>query len=441
MKWSTLDTLNRSADGTSTEIDFSARFDDIDWSELRGIYGWAALQYQAWARGHIEINAESPQTVTLQIDGILEFYVGKEHYFGGDFYSFGKAPVMLTLPPGRHRLDLRLIRDVRSMGGTGIPTIDLHIKAELSTPRLHVLSKHSIFPDIVDGRLSSPYASVSVRNASSTVVEIVRVVINDDGAISISAYDLIKSVQPGQTRSISLHLSSAAVCPPILNLTVFVREPGTQKTYEVKLPAIKLDQRSLQDMFRLTYRQPSGTVYYTMLRAPQISPKQSGMTKDVLPTLLNFHGAGLDADNPEMVRSLNGAGDLPAFVLFPTGGSSWSGDDWHQNGTTHVLSSISALEDWAKSGSWTGPRPDTDRWFVIGHSNGGQGTWQILTHHPDRIIAAAPVAGYLSIQSRRRVQMSDKCLQSSRLRTLSVLAPHGSCHQSHIGRVPLGLSP
>ena len=29
----------------------------------------------------------------------------------------------------------------------------------------------------------------------------------------------------------------------------------------------------------------------------------------------------------------------------------------------------------------------------------GQGTWFLLTHHPDKIIAAAPVSGYSSIDS------------------------------------------
>jgi Prolyl oligopeptidase family len=42
---------------------------------------------------------------------------------------------------------------------------------------------------------------------------------------------------------------------------------------------------------------------------------------------------------------------------------------------------------------------DTENWFVSGHSNGGQGTWYILLHHPDKVLAAAPVSGYLSIHT------------------------------------------
>lgn len=34
---------------------------------------------------------------------------------------------------------------------------------------------------------------------------------------------------------------------------------------------------------------------------------------------------------------------------------------------------------------------------MSGHSNGGQGAWYALTHRNDKIIAAAPLSGYLSI--------------------------------------------
>lgn len=40
-----------------------------------------------------------------------------------------------------------------------------------------------------------------------------------------------------------------------------------------------------------------------------------------------------------------------------------------------------------------------NKWLVVGHSNGGQGTWYTLTHHPDKVFAAAPLSGYSSIQN------------------------------------------
>ena len=34
----------------------------------------------------------------------------------------------------------------------------------------------------------------------------------------------------------------------------------------------------------------------------------------------------------------------------------------------------------------------------IGHSNGGQGAWYYMSHHPDSVIAGTPAAGYIKIQ-------------------------------------------
>ena len=70
-------------------------------------------------------------------------------------------------------------------------------------------------------------------------------------------------------------------------------------------------------------------------------------------------------------------------------------DTW---GFADIEGAIAALPSWIQLMSWTGPLPSHDIAF-IGHSNGGQGTWFALTHKPDMVRAAAPVSGYLSIQS------------------------------------------
>ena len=49
------------------------------------------------------------------------------------------------------------------------------------------------------------------------------------------------------------------------------------------------------------------------------------------------------------------------------------------------------------SQGWKRRGVDLDRWIVTGHSNGGQGVWYALTHRSDKIIAATPFSGYLSI--------------------------------------------
>lgn len=39
--------------------------------------------------------------------------------------------------------------------------------------------------------------------------------------------------------------------------------------------------------------------------------------------------------------------------------------------------------------------------FEVNSSTLGQGAWFLLTHHPDKIVAAAPVSGYSSIDSMK----------------------------------------
>lgn len=133
-----------------------------------------------------------------------------------------------------------------------------------------------------------------------------------------------------------------------------------------------------------------------MLRPPQ----HQNLTDDheQLPILLNLHGAGLEAADPQLTRSLDAVSDLPVWTLFPTGGSPWSGDDWHVWGWMDVDAAINSLPEWIKDTKWQGPNVDTSKWLVAGHSNGGQGVWHALTHRPDNIIGAVAASGYLSIQ-------------------------------------------
>jgi dienelactone hydrolase len=96
---------------------------------------------------------------------------------------------------------------------------------------------------------------------------------------------------------------------------------------------------------------------------------------------------------------LDSVPDLHAWTLFPTGMSPWSGDDWHTWGLADVRAAVLAISDWMEAIGWDGPGVCTHKWLVTGHSNGGQGTWHFLTHQPDRVVAAAAVSGYLSIQT------------------------------------------
>lgn len=172
--WSLLETEVPKKDKDSVEASLVFSFTDIDWAFLQSIYGWAAFQFQAWGRGEIVINAGEPQTIILYTDNVLEFYIDRQSYFGGDFYAYRRAPLVLKLSPGPHTIDIRLVRDVRAMGGVGSPALHIKIRAERSTSvaGLAVIKDKILLPDMAGDRLASRLGSIPVRNDSEDWIEI-----------------------------------------------------------------------------------------------------------------------------------------------------------------------------------------------------------------------------------------------------------------------------
>ena len=89
-----------------------------------------------------------------------------QNRIGGDYYAYRRAPLVLHLNPGNHEVNIRLIRDVRVMGGLGEPKISINLKAERSNSSLAIVWQKALIPDIVDNRvLATPFASVRTSPA------------------------------------------------------------------------------------------------------------------------------------------------------------------------------------------------------------------------------------------------------------------------------------
>jgi poly(3-hydroxybutyrate) depolymerase len=423
--WNTTEAKQLLQSTTSANASLSVSYSNVDWDFLKIFYGWAAVQYQAWARGELVIGGNETQHVLLHTDGILEYWVDDQHYFGGDYYTFRNAPLVLHLEPGSHQIDLRLVRDVRAFGGILEPTIDVVVDVQQASGTLELAKPGLLMSDVVDGKLASSLVSVSLTNSGEEDIEIigihaanVSVPVSFSGGRVDSQVVIDSSIQE-LTHEESSDFSSKG------NTTGIVLAPGQTRpvTFDVALPSqnassvtysviyttangkhkstLQVSQEirhvSKYKPHKITYLHPSGIVSYAMLRPPaRNSTCRSGQTK--LPVLFNFHGAGLEVDDSPVPNALDPVADLCAWVLFPTGVTPWSGDDWHNWGFTDVEAAVEAIPAWIESVGWNGPGVDIDRWVVSGHSNGGQGTWYALTHRPDKIVAAAPVAGYSSIQ-------------------------------------------
>lgn len=179
VKWSLLNGENITSSSFGARISLRVWFPQVDWTFFQQVYGWAALQYQAWARGEIIVTGPKPRAVILYTDHLLEYWIDDELYFGGDSYAYRKAPPVIHLNPGRHRVDVRLVRDVRAMGGLGEPTIQVDLEFRTVSGDLEVAREEILTADVVDGSLASPLASIALRNNGHDAIEIIEVAAAD----------------------------------------------------------------------------------------------------------------------------------------------------------------------------------------------------------------------------------------------------------------------
>lgn len=178
--WSTVkSTSERSISHHSASL--SVGFSNVDWTLLKSFYGWAAVQFQAWARGSIHVFGSSgpKSALVLYTERILEFWIDDKHYFGGDFYGYNNAATVIHLTPGRHRIDVRLIYDVRATGGVGDPVLDIKLTAVRAIGALEFVDNSLVISDIVNNGLASPLASIAVRNNAMSGIAITEIGITE----------------------------------------------------------------------------------------------------------------------------------------------------------------------------------------------------------------------------------------------------------------------
>jgi predicted esterase len=296
-------------------------------------------------------------------------------------------------------------------------TMTVALEARIANNTLHFLEEAAILPDLVDGKLPSRFASVTVRNEGDDWMELCNYGLNQV-PICLILPSLIQHlthgqavqtgiepttdgrvrIAPGQSRPIGFRIESVDNESSRFTKSFSFRKAGTDSACEIEALTLKLVRRSRSEPHKLTFLHPSGVVSYAIMMPPSdCGTRDSSETS--FPVLLNLHGAGLEADSHQVRHMLDSVHDIHAWTLFPTGMSPWSGDDWHTWGFADVRAAIFAISDWVDAMSWEGPGVLTDRWFLSGHSNGGQGVWYILSHQPDHVLAAAAASGYLSIQT------------------------------------------
>lgn len=173
VKWAAMQAdLDSSVSQTKAALTLS--FSEVNWDFLQSVYGWSALQYQAWARGALNILGVEAQTVALWAGGLLEFWVDGKPHFGGDLYHYRRAPSLIQLSPGLHVVDLRLTRDVRAQGGLD-SSMKVLIEAELRDEPITVDQRSLVVSELTDRKLGGTWASVHLQKNIAVPVEILSI--------------------------------------------------------------------------------------------------------------------------------------------------------------------------------------------------------------------------------------------------------------------------
>lgn len=202
------------ASPSQASAEISVSFPDIYGGFLQDVYGWPALQWQGWARGEIRIQSEAVKSLTLSVDKIIEFWIDDKHYFGGDFYGYGRAALSLHLHPGVHRIDVRLVRDVRAMGGIDA-TVDVNLYLRESDGVLMPVTRDDDGPysevlisDIQGGdfgSLASPYTAITLRNDAQSDSFVLNVEANHNQCEVEMISETPLRLLAGQTRPVRVY--------------------------------------------------------------------------------------------------------------------------------------------------------------------------------------------------------------------------------------------
>lgn len=132
---------------------------------------------------------------------------------------------------------------------------------------------------------------------------------------------------PGQSRPLAFRLSAQGLLPVSLTLDITYEMSGCLFSTSISHDFIV---REVDSPHKFTFLHPSGVVSYAILRAPSTKVCLELDPRRDLPVLFNLHGAGLEADSHQVRHILDSVPDLPSWVLFPTGVTPWSADDWRK---------------------------------------------------------------------------------------------------------------
>lgn len=133
---------------------------------------------------------------------------------------------------------------------------------------------------------------------------------------------------PGQSRPLAFRLFMLNPEVDNMSLRIAFKVKGSSVLLHSDLISHTFLKHTIHEPHRLTFLHPGGVVSYAILRAPSVNASHGLSSDQALPVILSMHGAGLEAGSQQVRHMLDSVPDIAGWVLFPTGVTPWSGDDW-----------------------------------------------------------------------------------------------------------------
>ncbi|KAL5490095.1 hypothetical protein ACEPAI_4928 [Sanghuangporus weigelae] len=438
-----------SASGGSLAVSFP----DVRWSKIRATEGWAGLQHHAILHTSLTVmpprdggpDIQAPRVRVRLIQGSFFAILPREssgfnpEWHAGNIYDMHRAPANAVELPGKVNYDkattfdffvsgdyeIRLFNDPRDTGQE-TPTLRINVAVIAEEKQKIVVREqgHDVVCDFVDGFAFGDALGIGIRSVEGWwTVNDIELPEQIPSNISLSILDR-QVIAPSQTRIVPILIKQTGnydgrTLSFNITLSENPKQSDASESASVSIP-VTLSLRQLRPWTSLSFEPIRATFFFAKTHPTYFLAKPPKATRDdgyPIP-ILALHGAGVD-----IITQPFWANAIPrqeySWVVMPFGRTEW-GLDWHGPSASEAWASLIALSNiLSKNEYWRSWHfPSESRAMIIGHSNGGQGTWYLASRFPDRthaVIAAAGflnAAAYVPLTLSRGARFTDPALRS-----------------------------
>lgn len=136
---------------------------------------------------------------------------------------------------------------------------------------------------------------------------------------------------PGQSRPLSFDVALAYDAAAEVVFEISYKVGHSSKVLRTSQVRQAVHSRKPEEPQKITYLHPGGIVSYAILRPPSAKALRYACPNASLAVMIGLHGAGVETDSDLVRQTFKDAPDLKAWVLSPSGVTTWSGDDWRKS--------------------------------------------------------------------------------------------------------------